>query len=249
MRTRALLPAAALVIGLVTGCTGETGQRTTGDPVTAADAALLAGLLERNHDEGGADFVISAPYGPDSVLTLTGEVDFREAVGRAQVVTSTGGADELRTVFFTRDELWFGDVPGAAEALAGSGATFLTRPVVTDGADAPLVDVLVTVLLGLSAEDGDEPAAFLDGGYTWQGRRSIDGRPTELFGLPGERTLAVASATDVLVQFTTPLPAGDGELEATTTLADHGERSLDLPAAEQSAPLGEHPELAAALGL
>ncbi|SDF62986.1 hypothetical protein SAMN05660485_03792 [Blastococcus fimeti] len=248
LRTHAL-PAAALVLALATGCAGDDGRRTAGDAVTEGEAALLAGLLHRNHTEGGADFVVTAPFGPGAVLTLIGEVDFRAGTGRAQAVTSTDGADVVRTVFFTRDELWFGDVPGAAEALADSGAAFLSRPVATGDGEPALVDVLVTVLLGLSAEGDDVPAGFLDGGYTWEGRRSIDGRPTELFGLPGDRTVAVSSTDDVLVQFATPLPAADGELEATTTLAEHGRRSLALPDEAQTAPVADHPELAAALGL
>lgn len=251
-RTHALLPALGLALALVTGCAGEDARREAGDAVTRDEAALLAGLLHRNHTEGGADFVVTAPFDQGSVLTLTGEVDFRAGTGRAQAVTSTDGGEAVRTVFFTRDELWFGDVPGVAEALADSGALYLSRPVAGAGdEEPPLVDVLVTVLLGLSADADDEPAAFLDGGYSWQGRRSIDGRPTELFGLPGNRTVAVSSTEDVLVQFATPLPAGPGadDLEVTTTLAEHGRRSLDLPGETQTAPAADHPELAAALGL
>ncbi len=248
LRTHAL-PAAALVLALATGCAGDDGRRTAGDAVTGQEADLLAGLLHRNHTEGGADFVVTAPFGEGAVLTLVGEVDFRAGTGRAQAVTSTDGADVVRTVFFTRDQLWFGDVPGVAEALADSGATFLSRPMATGDEEPPLVDVLVTVLLGLSTDGDDAPAGFLDGGYSWQGRRSIDGRPTELFGLPGDRTVAVSSTEDVLVQFATPLPSAQGELEATTTLAEHGRRSLDLPDEAQTAPVADHPELAAALGL
>jgi hypothetical protein len=247
LRTHARLPALGLLLALTAGCAGDGAQREAGDAVTEADAALLAGLLQRNHAEGGADFVVTAPYGREAVLTLTGEVDFRAGTGRAQAVTSTGGTEEVRTVFFTREELWIGDVPGVDAA----GAPYLSRPVAVDADRPPLVDVLVTVLLGLAAEDADDPAAFLDAGYSWQGRRSIDGRPTELFGLPGGRAVAVSSTEDVLVQFATPLPAGQGDddLEVTTTLAAHGRRSLDLPDADRTAAVADHPELAAALGL
>ncbi len=246
-RTHARLPALGLLLALTAGCAGDGAQREAGDAVTEADAALLAGLLERNRTEGGADFVVTAPYGPESVLTLTGEVDFRAGTGRAQAVTSTGGTEQVRTVFFTREDLWFGDVPGAEAA----DAVYLRRPIAVDVERPPLVDVLVTVLLGLAAEDADDPAAFLDAGYSWQGRRSIDGRPTELFGLPGGRAVAVSSTQDVLVQFATPLPAGSGndDVEVTATLAEHGRRSLDLPDEERTAPLADHPELVAALGL
>lgn len=248
-RNHARLPVLGLLLALAAGCAGDEPQRAAGDAVTEADAALLAGLLQRNHDAGGADFVVTAPYGREAVLTLTGEVDFRAGTGRAQAVTSTGGTEEVRTVFFTREDLWFGDVPGVA--AAGTRTVYLGRPMAVDGERPPLVDVLVTVLLGLAAEDADDPAAFLDAGYSWQGRRSIDGRPTELFGLPGGRTVAVSSTEDVLVQFATPVPAGSGadDLEVTTTLAEHGRRSLDLPDAERTAAVADHPELATALGL
>lgn len=248
--TLAALPALGVLLALVAGCAGDDARRNPGEAVTAADAAVLAQLLERNHERGGADFVVTAPYGPEAVLTLTGEVDFQEGTGRAQAVTSHEGVEDVRTVFFTSDELWFGDVPGVEAALAGTGAIYLTRPIATDE-KPPLVDVLVTVLLGLAADDGDDPAAFLDGGYSWQGRRSIDGRPTDLFGLPGGRTVAVSSTDDVLVQFATPLPAGAGadDVQVTATLAEHGRRTLDLPDEAQSVPAAEHLELVAALGL
>ena len=248
-RTHARLPVLGLLLALASGCSGDGAQREAGDAVTDADAALLAGLLQRNHTEGGADFVVTAPYGREAVLTLTGEVDFRAGTGRAQAVTSTGGTEVVRTVFFTREDLWFGDVPGVE--TAGTGTVYLGRPIAVDGERPPLVDVLVTVLLGLAAEDADDPAAFVDAGYSWQGRRSIDGRPTELFGLPGGQAVAVSSTEDVLVQFATPLPAnsGDDDVEVTATLAEHGRRSLDLPDEERTAPVADHPELAVALGL
>ncbi|TKJ26477.1 hypothetical protein [Blastococcus sp. CCUG 61487] len=243
-----VLPAAALALALLAGCADGDGRREAGSAVTEEEADLLAGLLHRNHTDGGADFVVTAPYGPGSVLTLTGEVDFREGLGRAQAVVDVEDVAHARSLFFTREDLWIGDLPDD-ESLPADVA-YLHRPLAgADEPTRPLVDVLVTVLLGLSAEADDEPAAFLDGGYTWEGRRSIDGRPTALFGLPGDRTVAVSSTDDVLVQFTTPVPAETGDLEVTTTLAEHGRRALDLPAETQTASAGDHPELAASLGL
>jgi hypothetical protein len=77
-RARRLIPALGLSVALVAGCSAGGGtERSPGDPVTRADANALAGLLHRNFTRGGADFVATAPYGDDVVLTLTGEVDFR----------------------------------------------------------------------------------------------------------------------------------------------------------------------------
>jgi hypothetical protein len=250
-----LLVAAGVSLALVTGCTAAGGgDRSPGDPVTEADAQALSELLQRNQQRGGADFVVTAPYGDGELLTLTGSVDFRNGVGRAQAVTSfdDGRADDVRTLFFTDDDVWVGDVPGLVDALTGSGAaeaTYLRRPVTTGAEDGVplLIDVLTRVLLNLSARQADDPRAFLDGDYTWQGQRSIDSRLTTLFGAPGGRTVAVDASEDLLTQFVTTV--GGSAFDVTVTLSEHGMRRIDLPAEEETASAAEHPDVAAALGI
>src|SRR5688500_8107488 len=189
MRSRAWVVVLALTTSLLAGCTAEAATRAVGDPVTQAEARTLADLLYRNHMAGGADFVVTAPYREGVVLTLTGAVDFRDGVGRAQAVTTfgTGREDDVRTVFFTADEVWTGDVPGLAEALADAGdktATYLRRDLTSAADDGGplLADVLVVLLLRLSADSADEPESFLGADYTWQGQRSIDSRLASLYG-------------------------------------------------------------------
>jgi hypothetical protein len=253
-RTRRLVVAVALASTLVTGCTGDAGaDRRAGDPVTQEEAQALAGLLQRNQQHGGADFVVTAPYGENALLTLTGSVDFRNDVGRAQAVTSYGDGlpEDTRTLFFTPEQVWIGDVPGLAEALASSGApeaAYLRRPVTSGTEDGTplLVDVLTELLLNLSAGSDDDPRAFLDGGYTWEGQRSIDSRLATLFGLPGERTVAVAASDDLMTQFVTTLAGA--QFDVTITLSDHGMRRIDLPAEEETADAAQYPALAATLG-
>ena len=254
-RARQLLLAAALATTLVTCCSSGNGaDRTPGDPVTQEDADALAGLLHRNFTRGGADFVVTAPYGEDTVLTLTGEVDFRHDIGRAQAVTSFGDgrADDTRTLYFTYEEVWVGDVPGLTEALAAAGApgaVYLHRPLTAgdEGATPPLVDALLEVLLNLSSRTADDPRSFVDAGYTWEGQRSIDSRLTSLFALQEGRTVAVGASDDRLTQFVTPLPGGTFEI--TVTLSDHGPRRLDVPAEEETADVADHTDLAAAFGV
>jgi hypothetical protein len=255
-RVRHLVVASGLGLALTTGCSADGGGvRAAGDPVTEEEADVLAALLQRNEQRGGADFVVTAPYGENELLTLTGSVDFREDVGRAQAVTSfdDGRPDDVRTLFFTPDDVWVGDVPGLTDALAGSGApeaAYLRRPVSLETADdAPplLLDVLTEVLLNLSARTADDPRAFLGGDYTWQGQRSIDSRLTTLFGAPGGRTVAVDATDDLLTQFVTTV--ADAGFDVTVTLSDHGIRRIDLPAEEQTADTAEHPDVAAVLGI
>ncbi|MFP5369819.1 MAG: hypothetical protein ACLGI3_03605, partial [Actinomycetes bacterium] len=221
-----------------------------GDAVTAAEASTLARLLHLNLQRGGADFVITAPY-DRAVLTVSGEVDFRRTVGRAQAVTTFGDGrpDDVRTVFFTDEHIWSGNVPGLAESLAGAGApdaAYLRRPVASPGEPPVLVDFVLGVLLNLSAVRPDDPAAFRRGDYSWEGQRSIDSRLTSLYGLPSGRSVAVGSG-GLLTQFVTPLPGGDSSV--TVTLSDHGRRRLAVPAEQKTADVADHPELAAAFGL
>jgi hypothetical protein len=251
-RARALLLVLGLALSPLPACSSDgDADRRAGDPVTAAEAATLARLLHRNLQRGGADFVVTAPYSDAAMLTLTGEIDFRRAVGRAQAVTSFGDGrpDDVRTLFFTSDDVWLGDVPGLSESLAGAGvpdAAYLRRPVTTDERTPLLVDVLVEILLNLSAPRDDEPQAFLGDGYTWEGQRSIDSELTSLYALKDGRTVAVGASDDLLSQFVTPLPGG--AYEVTVTLSDHGPRRLDVPAEEKTADVADHPDLAAAFG-
>ena len=239
-----------MVLALVLpACSADDADRRPGDPVTVAEAGTLARLLHLNLQRGGADFVITAPSA-GAVLTVTGEVDFRRTVGRAEAVTAFGDGrpDDVRTVFFTDEHIWFGDVPGLAESLAGGGApgaAYLRRPVPGSAESPVLLDFVLAVLLNLSAPRDDDPEAFQQGGYTWEGQRSIDSRLTSLYGLPGERAVAVGSG-GLLTQFVTPLPGGDTEV--TVTLSDHGRRRLAVPAEQKTADVADHAELAAAFG-
>jgi hypothetical protein len=253
-RRRLLLLALGLVLALVAGCSGGSGERAPGDPVTRDEAEVLAELLHRNFTSGGADFVLTAPYAEGTVLTLTGEVDFRRSIASATAVTtySDGRADDERTLFFTPRDLWFGDVPGLAEALREAGAPaapWIRRPVSTSGAEgtASLLDVLSQLVLNLSARSGDDPRAFTRGGYTWQGQRSIDGQLSSLYRLQGGQIVAVSAADKTLLQYTTPLQGQD--FEVTITLADHGERPIEVPSDDETVNAADYPQVAEELGL
>lgn len=253
-RSRLLVLALGLVLALVAGCADDGTPRRPGDAVTADEAKVLAELLHRDFEKGGADFVLTAPYAEGTVLTLTGEVDFRRSIGRAQAVTkySDGRPDDSRTMFFTPQQIWFGDVPGLTEALRaakGPAATWIRRPVATTNGQgsASLVDVLCQLVLNLSARAGDDPRAFTQGGYTWQGQRSIDSRLASVFRLKGGQTVAVSAADQTLLQYVTPLHGQN--FEVTITLSDHGQRSIELPAANETVDAGDYPKVVEQLGL
>ncbi|SFT99214.1 hypothetical protein SAMN05660657_04514 [Geodermatophilus amargosae] len=250
---RRLLASALVTLGvLLAGCSDPEADRQPGDPVTAEEADVLAGLLARDTEEGGADVVVTAPFGEGGLLTLTGEVDFAGSAGRAQAVTDYGDErpDDVRTLFFTREQIWFGDVPGLSDALAAAGlpdAPFVRRPVATGPDAVPLTDVLVTVLLNLGAAEADDAAAFRGGEHTWEGQRSIDRRLATVYAGEAGWSVAVDDTSDLLLQYVTPLPGQDADV--TVTLSDHGPRTIALPEDGQTVDAAAHPEVSAAVGV
>jgi hypothetical protein len=245
-----VLCAVAALVAVLAGCGDDPEQRAPGDPVTAAEADVLAQVLYADRQQGGADFEVTAPYAESAVLTLTGEVDFNRDTGRAQAVTTytNGQPEETRTLFFSESDLWQGDVPGLAEALDAAGlpaATYARRPIVTtDGAGtASLLDVLVQMVTRLSARSADDPRSF--DAYTWAGSRSVNGQLASVFTSGTGAQIAVAADSDLLVQYVTELQGFD----VTITLADHGPRDITLPVDDDTVDTTEHPEIATALGL
>jgi hypothetical protein len=253
-RARALLVVPALTTALLAGCTSGSSVRTIGNAVTPAEAAGLAELLHRDFQQGGAGFVATAPYGPGAILTLTGDVDFRHFVGRAQAVTTFGDGrpDDTRTVFFTPSDLVVGDVPGLSAALAKAGSpkgAYLRRPLAAPDAapGTPLLDVLARMVIDLSSATSDDRRYFLDGRTTWQGQRSIDSRLASMYRLRGGQTVAVATAGDLQLQYGSPIPGH--AFTVTVTLSDHGPRSVELPADDTTVAATDQPVIAAAVGV
>ncbi|WP_091112957.1 hypothetical protein [Geodermatophilus dictyosporus] len=252
MPRRLLAIALVLLAVLLTGCTDDPADRQPGDPVTAEEAEVLAGLLAGTAETGGADLVATAPFGEDGLLTLTGEVDLAGATGRARAVTSYGGEqpDDVRTVFFTADTVWFGDLAGLPAALSAEGlpdVPFVRRPLATGSEEVPLTDVLVRLVLNLGADGTDDAAAFTAGGHTWQGQRSIDGRLASVYASDAGWSVAVDDGSGLLLQYATRLPGQEDDV--TVTLADHGPRTIALPEEGQTVDAVAHPAVATAVGV
>jgi hypothetical protein len=252
-RYRSLLPALGLALALAGCSSAAPAPRSPGDHVTAAEAKTLANLLHRDFQDGGADFVETAPYAEGALLKITGSVDFARSVGHAQALTtySNGQPQEKRTLFFTTKDIWFGDVPDLSEVLAAEklpAATYVRRPLgpVSSAGQPRLTDILVQLVLNLSARSSDDPASFQKGDYTWQGQQVIGGKVASVYRLAGGSTVAV-STDKQLMQYVTTLPGQDFKI--TITLPAHGRRTIDLPSDAQTVSQAEHPEVLEKLGI
>lgn len=255
-RSSGILLALAVVLALLAGCSsGPANDRTPGDPITSPEANVLADVLHKNFEKGGADFTLTAPFTEGTVLTLTGSVDFQRSVGKAKAVTtySNGQPTETRTLFFTPTDIWFGDVPGLPAALTAAGlppATYIRRSLAgTTGNDTggALIDVMVQLVPRLSARTPDDPRSFTERNYTWQGDRSINGHLASVYRSGTGSTIAVEASSKLLVQYVTTLP--NQTFDVTITLTGHGKRQIDLPSDAQTVNAADHPDVAQAVGV
>ena len=107
--------------------------------------------------------------------------------------------------------------------------------------------MLVQLVPNLSPRADDDPRAFLERGYTWQGQRSVNGRLAAVYadrhrrhGRRSPRRTSCCCST----RHGCPTRAFD----VTITLADHGPRTITLPDDAETALVADYPQIAGELG-
>lgn len=244
-----LLVALLSVALLLTGCSDDNANanRAPGDKITVEEARVLADVLHRNVEEGGADVTVTAQYAEQALLTMTGSVDFTTRTGTLDAVTTftTGQPDDVRTIYFTADRITVGNVPGLTEALSEAGRDGVLY--VRSDLDQlnRLVDNIVGMLVRLAAERADDPRNLIAAGYTWEGAGRIDSVLTSTFRSAGA-SISVGVEDKLLHQFVAPPP--NQTFPVRITLTDHGPRAIEFPPEEQIADASAYPEIAAQFG-
>ena len=242
-----LLLIVTALLGLA-GCVEESPERQIGDPITPVEAETLAGLLNRNFTAGGVAFRAVSPYAENTTFTYTGTLDFTTGTGTGTAVTDYNGQQpaESRSLYFSTDEVTFGDVPGLTDAMAAAGVpgvNFMRRQV-QPGQD--LIDTVVALLPRLAAPEPDTAAAYLERDYTYQGQTTIDGQLAALFSF-GQAQVAVGVTEKLLLQYVTTLP--NSAIRIRITLSDHGPQTVEAPPAEETVAATDYPEVATAVGI
>lgn len=246
---RFLIP---LLLGLllVSGCTTENpaANRIPGDKITYTEAQTLAGLLQRNVEQGGADVKITAPYAEGALLTMTGVIDFTTRTGTLDAVTTYQDQrpDETRTLYFTPDKLVTGNIPGLTDAMAAIGkpeVQYLRSDLDQAG---KLVDNIVGMLIRLAADSPDDPNSLIAHGYTWEGSRTIDGVLTSIYqtGASGA-TVSVGAQDKLLHQF--EVKPINSDFTVTIILSNHGPRTVTFPPDEQIVDASDYPQVVSQL--
>ncbi|MBA3524129.1 MAG: hypothetical protein H0T85_06175 [Geodermatophilaceae bacterium] len=241
---------ALAVLVLLTGCVDQetAANRASGSAITTAEAQVLADVLYRNLEKGGATVDVSAPISEGALLTMTGTVDFATETGTVETTTTYAAGDqpdESRVLYFSRDRLLVGGIPGLTDAMAAAGrdgVQYLRTDLTPAGR---FVDNIASMLLNLRAEAADDPDNLIASGTTWLGTIRIDNVLTNTFRT-GTATVSVGIQDKLLHQYVaTP---GNSDFEVTMTLTGHGTQEVGFPPEEQIADASAYPEVAAQFG-
>jgi hypothetical protein len=115
--------------------------------LTTAQAARFSRVLVKDHQDGGAVFVATIPYGPAATFVLTGEIDWTkwDASAVLQTKRSDGKAQPDQAMFWSHGQL-LQPIDGLTAALAAKGrpgVTHIVRPL--DPKTAPIDRVIVLI--------------------------------------------------------------------------------------------------------
>ncbi len=234
---------------VLSGC-GEDDpneNRAPGDPITVAEAEVLAEVLHRNTEEGGADVTVTAQYAEEALLTMTGSIDFSTDTGTLDAVTTytTGQPDDLRTIYFDADRIVIGNIPGFTDAMATAGRTDALYLRTDLDQETRLLDNVAGMLNRLAADEPDDPDNLIAAGYTWEGASRIDSVLTNTFRTT-VASISIGIEDRLLRQYVTSPAAGTFPVRI--TLSNHGPNEVAFPPEEQIADASAYPEIAAQFG-
>lgn len=203
--TVAALAIAVLALGACGGDddgASEDGER----PVTSEEAGRLASTLFNNFDTGGATFELTARFGDGSTATLAGEMDWTDHLGHADV-RGDGPVAGLTEVFWTDPEV-LERRPALDSDLAKlrtPAPLYVSRPV--NPADNRL-DSLLAVVVGLAAEQRENPLLVQQSGATWLRVDEVRGTAVDVIR-SGENTVFWIDQTNGdLLRFESTPPNG-----------------------------------------
>jgi len=173
-----------LVLGAILAATTVLSSACSDDAETVVgeraltfeEASLMAEVLYRNHEGGGARFVVNTLTAPGGdQLTLQGEIDWTTHTGWADVITSA--VDASVTGVWWSDTSVLERRPSIDVLLAGighPGATLIARPVDLQRR----LDQVMAIVTGLAAEQRDNAQLIMQTeGSAFVRNDTLRGRP------------------------------------------------------------------------
>jgi hypothetical protein len=221
-----------LLAAMLTSACGvgeEDGPGLAVTPLTPIQASLLAQVLHRNTEEGGAAFALAARDATSGgTITLEGQVDWTRGRGRASVAGYGDADGAVVEVAWVRDAV-AERRPDQAAALAARGedpnATFFLRPVDARG---NALDRLLAVVLSLATLQPDNAQLVLQNpGAGFVRADELRGVPVEVLRYSERTTYWVDAASGTLLRFEAVDSSGGSPI--VIDLLELGPVSVDLP--------------------
>ncbi len=203
-----------IVIALLAACGPDGPDRAaTGPrPVTAEEAGVLADVLHRNLDAGGAQFDAVATVG-GAPVRLQGIVSWTDHAGSAALSVGSLPPYEVR---WTADAV-FRALPGLSErmaALGRPGVGWVVRPADPQGTR---LDVVIGLVVGLAATTHDNPVSLQQQAEVQWLRSETAGEGAIDVYRKGRLELSIGRADSMLRRVVAQLAFTDGHLRIDLT--------------------------------
>lgn len=216
------VPVAAAVLFTVslTACSsdGASSPSTTkatgaGRALTSDEAAIMANLLKKNFDSGGAKFVAKVPFGPSVTFNLTGSINYQgdqaEAVLEAE---STGQPTQTSQLYWT-STMVAEEIAGLTTAMqirGFPGVRYMARELTTSSAQ----DVVLQFISKTGSNVAENPLLIQQNPEAKYLRNDVlNGEPVDVLQF-GRSTYFVGRSDGLLRRVETLLSIAEG----TTTI-------------------------------
>lgn len=198
------------------GPTGTTAQ--AGTPVSDAQALVLARLLQRNYDDGGAHVTGDFPFSSTARVLVDGQMDWRRLRGTMTIREPAQAASDARRYYWTKGLVLAQSAPGAQTYKA-------SKP---DPEQVP-AHFLIASLALLSSENIDNVALIKDQGSRFLRTATLKGAPVDVYqyGGAGKNEYWVSKEDGRLLRVVLDLPKLGGT--ATLDFTERAQQDIRLP--------------------
>lgn len=156
---RTLFIGGIVTLALLAGCGNDLSRSER--PLDSEEASILAEVLWRNHESGGARFKLAARAGVDGgTISLEGAIDWTNHGGQA-IVSGGSGTHPVTQVWWSQDTV--GERRPSLDAEVSLVEPGATNPVLVRRPDTATrrLDQLIAIVTGLSAKTPENAQLIL----------------------------------------------------------------------------------------
>ena len=236
----------ALCVVVAAGCSTSDPATSVGTSpasvLTRDQANVMASMLFKNYDTGGADFTVEVAYGKAATFSFAGQIDWKKRLGHALVtthLTDTSAAQPAPAdVYWIQTSSQQVVLQGGLQnlehemvALGRTGIKYLARPL----SEKTPQDIVLLFVNALGAAQRDNPQLLQFGDQANAAAKfvrtdKVDGAPVNVFSQKDKVRFWVRVSDGVLVKVDADL----GGFSGPTVVLLKNHRSLDLHSPQAS---------------